>query len=95
MAIPVSSAKQTRDRIKIQVATAHHRAEYHIFQFQENKLLKALIRGIPTGIAAEDVASALKKKFPAKTVHRIKSRGQNILLMLIQAEINEVKQYFS
>ncbi|KAJ8912973.1 hypothetical protein NQ315_000029 [Exocentrus adspersus] len=94
-----SKAKLTLDGVVIHPVSADdHRLitrtleadkqEYHTYSLQEEKTLRVVVRGIPTGIAEEDVKSDLQAQgFTVLVVHRMTSRRSKEALPLVLVQV--------
>ncbi|KAJ8910556.1 hypothetical protein NQ315_008941 [Exocentrus adspersus] len=94
-----SKAKLTLDGVVIHPVSADdHRLitrtleadkqEYHTYSLQEEKTLRAVVRGIPTGIAEEEVKSDLQAQgFTVLVVHRMVSRKTKEALPLVLVQV--------
>ncbi|KAJ8915529.1 hypothetical protein NQ315_012411 [Exocentrus adspersus] len=94
-----SKAKLTLDGVVIHPVSADdHRLitrtleadkqEYHTYSLQEEKTLRVVVRGIPTGIAEEEVKSDLQAQgFTVLVVHRMVSRKTKEALPLVLVQV--------
>ncbi|KAJ8911064.1 hypothetical protein NQ315_008199 [Exocentrus adspersus] len=94
-----SKAKLTLDGVVIHPVSADdHRLitktleadkqEYHTYSLQEEKTLRVVVRGIPTGIDEEEVKSDLQAQgFTVLVVHRMVSRKTKEALPLVLVQV--------
>ncbi|KAJ8915733.1 hypothetical protein NQ315_000669 [Exocentrus adspersus] len=62
--------------------------EYHTYSLQEDRNLRAVIRGIPTGVAEEEIkADLVEQGFTVLSVHRMTSRRDKRTMPLVLVQV--------
>ncbi|KAJ8913997.1 hypothetical protein NQ315_012020 [Exocentrus adspersus] len=62
--------------------------EYHTYSLQEDRNLRAVIRGIPTGVAEEEIkANLVEQGFTVLSVHRMTSRRDKRTMPLVLVQV--------
>lgn len=95
----VISAKNLRDSIQVQVASADHfraatrrldalQVPYHTYALPEEKTIRAVVKGIPEGISCEEIQQELDELLPIISVTCLKKRADRAALPVVLVQLS-------